>query len=1039
MRNVSATRISISPSGQYIIAAFESEYSNARHMKAGNRTLSRANSESDHDNSSRRPGILNRGESGSAATTPPHMIGRAFSSSGEPGARGVEKLGGMHQNRSFLVMWKEGTISSMGEEVLELNIPVTAVSFGRMDGRDGHEMCVLGLANGDIVVSMLPIPLKVFVPVSRKMTVNSEVRFHNIPSSSGDYTPKLSTPKMSHIDSGDVYDGNDEIPLMRTSSYASVDEEKTMYTYDESLCRVFSVHEGSVTRTLVSASGLWIFSTGVDGCVFMLNTNLKAKDQVEVAEAYGHENHIILTDKAMLKTQQARIEDKDLLLEEMKKDKKHTVSQLEEQREKEKRILEETMAREIAKRDDIIVVGRTELQQANKKSSEKLEATHKAYRTQLAELEVMYEKKLAHESLYLQNMKQAYDEYVTHARMDLESFHRKASIREEKLHSEKDEILEETEKQKKLLLEYCDYVGERHREVLRSLTETHDDQKYRLNLELEKQTSLIDQIKNQNRQDEAKTLRQMQLLRQEMQAKEMEALNTAQELERMKDRASRLEAALQNAMAEISRKTEAANRWEFKAGEQQQNLSELERVRKALVSQLHTLREEMGPKDLQIVKTSERLNEVDKEYDKSLKSISEKEEKLIQSSNMVHLLHKQVRELRSSLIQKEGSLKRAAKLLDEFKYALQQARFSSRKITVQNGGGEADSEMSDGDDIKAAKKRKNRFGTHKKGDVLELISSTPVMEESLQRLHDVLNPHSTSEDVTDEGDALVIQEKERQIDLMRRNINSLRTNIKFGESVATKKVHNYLTDNEHLLYEMNQLRHEVGYLREENERLHAAADMRSAHKSYKASVPLQKGRPSRQKSSKPSLPDFPLKRTDSEVDGTTDLDEHLTSNISMTKEEMLARAMSAEEIAELGKIKNHREEGDSVQTASSNPASADFADSRSSDRADRLISELMTSNKEQIMDSMMKESKSQPSNGKGSGPPVPIQNVTFGKDKKSKAGYSGHDHRVGPAVRKGGKIGTQSVPNLDARNARTNAQSSLQSMTMSQLPKLVSR
>lgn len=63
--------------------------------------------------------------------------------------------------------------------------------------------------------------------------------------------------------------------------------------------------------------------------------------------------------------------------------------------------------------------------------------------------------------------------------------------------------------------------------------------------------------------------------------------------------------------------------------------------------------------------------------------------------------------------------------------------------------------------------------------------------------------------MTDDNDKLVIAEKERQIDLMRRNINSLRTNIKFGESVATKKVHNFLTDNEHLLYEMNALRHEV--------------------------------------------------------------------------------------------------------------------------------------------------------------------------------------------------------------------------------------
>ncbi|CAE7497275.1 unnamed protein product, partial [Symbiodinium microadriaticum] len=291
----------------------------------------------------------------------------------------------------------------------------------------------------------------------------------------------------------------------------------------------------------------------------------------------------------------------------------------------------------------------------------------------------------------------------------------------------------------------------------------------------------------------------MQLLRSDMNAKEMEALNTAQELERMKDRAHRLETALQNAMEEISRKSEAASKWEFKAGEQQQQLSELERVRKALVSQLHELREDMGPKDMQIVKTSERLQEVDKEYERSLKAVSEKEQKLTQSTNMIHLLHKQVRELRTAVIQKEGSLKRAAKLLDEFKYALQQARFESRKITVPGGVGspaDRDRALVEGEvssdgfprvGTSAALANGLSGGGKKHGkskhDVLELISSTPVMEESLQRLYDVLNPHATDEEVTDDNDKLVIAEKERQIDLMRRNITSLRTNIKFGESV----------------------------------------------------------------------------------------------------------------------------------------------------------------------------------------------------------------------------------------------------------------
>lgn len=161
-----------------------------------------------------------------------------------------------------------------------------------------------------------------------------------------------------------------------------------------------------------------------------------------------------------------------------------------------------------------------------------------------------------------------------------------------------------------------------------------------------------------------------------------------------------------------------------------------------MISQLHSLREEAGPKEIQIIKMSEKLNELEKQYEKSLKAISDKEQHLQQNSTMVHLLHKQVRELRSSLIQRESSLKRAAKLLDEFKYSLQQARFASRKVTLPHGH-DGDSAASN-DDRSFDTSRKREFNS-KKHEVVELISSTPVMEESLQRLHDVLNPHSTDE------------------------------------------------------------------------------------------------------------------------------------------------------------------------------------------------------------------------------------------------------------------------------------------------------
>lgn len=170
-----------------------------------------------------------------------------------------------------------------------------------------------------------------------------------------------------------------------------------------------------------------------------------------------------------------------------------------------------------------------------------------------------------------------------------------------------------------------------------------------------------------------------------------------------------------------------------------------------MISQLHSLREEVGPKEIQIIKMTEKLNELEKQYEKSLKAISEKEQHLQQNSTMVHLLHKQVRELRTTLIQRESSLKRAAKLLDEFKYSLQQARFASRKVTLPHGydggiggGDHSAASIDDRSSFDTSRKREMMIGS-KKNEVVELISSTPVMEESLQRLHDVLNPHATDE------------------------------------------------------------------------------------------------------------------------------------------------------------------------------------------------------------------------------------------------------------------------------------------------------
>jgi hypothetical protein len=237
------------------------------------------------------------------------------------------------------------------------------------------------------------------------------------------------------------------------------------------------LHDGHVTKVTTSISGYWVLTSGADGSIFMLSTSIKARDIPDVPEAFSAENQIILTDRPALKSQLSKIEDKDSLLDEMTKDKKASIARLEDIRKKEIADLQHTMEREVSKRDEIILLGRQEYSQTVKKMTAEIESIKKEHAQEAAETEVIYERKLAQELVYLQNMKQSYDEYVTHCRFDMNSFQKKAKSNEDRLLTEKEMLTEEFEKQKKTLLEYCDYVGERHKEVLKMMTETHDNQK----------------------------------------------------------------------------------------------------------------------------------------------------------------------------------------------------------------------------------------------------------------------------------------------------------------------------------------------------------------------------------------------------------------------------------------------------------------------------------------------------------------------------------------------------------------------------------
>jgi septal ring factor EnvC (AmiA/AmiB activator) len=101
-----------------------------------------------------------------------------------------------------------------------------------------------------------------------------------------------------------------------------------------------------------------------------------------------------------------------------------------------------------------------------------------------------------------------------------------------------------------------------------------------------------------------------------------------------------------------------------------------DRIRKTLTTQLNMVQGELEPKQKELTKATDKLQEMNREYEISLHAITEKEKSLGQKAENLVALQKQVRELRTNTAQKEATLRRAAMSLEEFVYAMNEARFA---------------------------------------------------------------------------------------------------------------------------------------------------------------------------------------------------------------------------------------------------------------------------------------------------------------------------------------------------------------------------
>lgn len=174
-------------------------------------------------------------------------------------------------------------------------------------------------------------------------------------------------------------------------------------------------------------------------------------------------------------------------------------------------------------------------------------------------------------------MVQAYDEQLVHARKDIEDLQAEAERNMKKAEEDRLTVVGETDKQKAIMLQYCDYIAERNKEIFVELEDTHDVEKAKLKSDLVSKVDAINALKQKNRTDLAVVNRTVMLQREEISDKDMKLLTQKQEIETLLAKMSRLDKSLSDATAEIVRRTEIAERWEYKAGVQQQQLLEIEK------------------------------------------------------------------------------------------------------------------------------------------------------------------------------------------------------------------------------------------------------------------------------------------------------------------------------------------------------------------------------------------------------------------------------------------------------------------------------
>jgi WD40 repeat protein len=321
--------------------------------------------------------------------------------------------------KMFLALFSNGRVLTSDSKIINFDIPVTCMSFGISEAplqnrKLPGEIFVVGFADGRIMVSMLPVPLRIVEmnPLSRgsSTVLRSASSMPGIlAEDDGDMTPAThSFHEDGSVDGTVIFKdttgsrGPSEIGAddnsVGTNQMSAASIDNTMLgtdALDETKCKWMQLHSSAVAKVVVAPSGHWLLTAGSDGSVFILSTSSRAKGFESAPEALSGDNLVMFTDRAQLLTQMNRIEVIEQKLAEAEADKKRELKALQDNMNATITKINQQVSKEIKLRDDLIIKSRDEQTRVSKALQEEIEALKNNHGKTVQEIEMLYEKRLA--------------------------------------------------------------------------------------------------------------------------------------------------------------------------------------------------------------------------------------------------------------------------------------------------------------------------------------------------------------------------------------------------------------------------------------------------------------------------------------------------------------------------------------------------------------------------------------------------------------------------------------------------------------------